>query len=200
MRTVMMSTISAAFALAGALSTGCGSEPEFPEGPPDAAPIPTPTPTPAPTPTTPTPVGCDAVQSGTFSSIFLSRAPTEVKGMEFEGGVTCGSVPEGGTVQSPTFVLQPGMCYAVLGNGLPNVTEVDLMISIDLGGAGVPPALAALAAAPLAVDSDSGAMASIGAKGNCYKWPWPIPGAVKLTVKARTGGGPIGAQIYRKKG
>lgn len=184
-----------------AASLGCGSDPEFPETPQDAAPPPVVTtpPPPASTPAPPVQPICDAVQSAAFASIFAGRAPTEAPRMELEGGVVCGVAQEGGVVQSTTYVLQPGYCYTVLGNGLPNVSELDLMFQIDLTAAGVPPALAALAAAPLAVDSDTGAMAAIGAKQNCYKWAWPIPGAVKLTLKSRTGSGPVGAQVYKKK-
>jgi hypothetical protein len=120
--------------------------------------------------------------------------------MEPEGGVVCGVVAQdGGTVTGPTFFLQPGFCYTVLGNALPNVSELDLSFMADLTAAGVPPALAALANAPIAVDSDTGAVAAIGGKGSCYKWPWPVPGAVKLVLKARIGSGPVGAQVYKKK-
>ncbi len=186
-------------ATAAIVAGGCGSEPEFPETPPPTASV---TAAPPPTNTVPTPppqTGCDAVQSAAFSSIFQGRAATEAARMELEGGPVCGTATEGGTVSGTTFFLQPGMCYAVLANGLPNVTEVDVSIVVDPTAVGVPPALAALAAAPLAVDADTGAMAGIGTK-TCYKWPWPWPGAVKVVVKARGGSGPIGAQVYRKKG
>ena len=120
--------------------------------------------------------------------------------MEPEGGVVCGLVAQdGGSVTGQTFFLQPGYCYTVLGNGLPNVSELDLSLVADLTAAGIPPAFAALASAPIAVDSDTGAMAAIGAKNNCYKWPWPFPGAVKLVVKSRIGSGAVGAQVYKRK-
>jgi hypothetical protein len=185
------------------LTTACPSEPEFPETPAPSSSIPTPPPTastppPPPPPTGPTP--CDAVQSAAFASIFQGRAAAEAPRMELEGGPVCGvTSAEGEVVNGPTFFLQPGFCYTVLGNGLPNVSELDLMLVVDPTAAGIPPALAALAAAPIAVDSDAGAMATIGAKNNCYKWPWPIPGAVKLQLKSRTGAGPVGAQVYRRK-
>jgi hypothetical protein len=181
-----------------ALSGGCGGEPEFPENPPPTATVPTPPPPTASVPTPPPQTGCDAVQTAAFSSIFQGRAGTEAARMELEGGPVCGTAAEGGTVSGNTFFLQPGMCYVVLANGLPNVTEVDVSIVVDPTAVGIPPALAALAAAPLAVDADTGAMAGIGTKG-CYKWPWPWPGAVKVVVKSRTGSGPVGAQVYRKK-
>jgi len=183
------------------VTTGCPSEPEFPETPAPTASAPPPAPTvsaPPPAPTGPTP--CDAVQSAAFSSIFQGRAAAEAPKMDPEGSPVCGVTnAEGQAVDGPTFFLQPGFCYTVLGNGLPNVSELDLMLVIDPTAAGVPPALAVLASAPIAVDSDAGAMAAIGAKNSCYKWPWPIPGAVKLQVKSRVGSGPVGAQVYRRK-
>ena len=185
---------------AAAALVACHSEPEFPETPtPDAGVQPPPVVVADAAPPPPTTTGCDGVQQAAFSSIFAGRLATEAAKMEPEGGVVCGVVPEGGVVTGPSFFLQPGYCYTVLGNSLPNVSEVDLSLLADLTAAGVPPAFAALANAPLAVDSDTGAMAAIGAK-TCYKWPWPFPGAVKLAVKARVGGGAVGAQVYKKKG
>jgi len=68
------------------------------------------------------------------------------------------------------------------------------------GGGALPPALAALNIKPvLAVDAETGPTGSIGAKQSCYQWPFPIPAAVKVTVKARTGTGPISAQLYSRK-
>lgn len=97
-------------------------------------------------------------------------------------------------------MLQPGYCYTFLGQGLPQVAEVDLQVSIDLS-TGLPPALSNMQLKPvLAVDSTTGPNATIGAKKECFKWPWPIPGAVKLEVKARMGSGPVFAQAYKKKG
>lgn len=179
----------------------CSSKPDFPETPPpDAGPPPPPVMVDAGPPPPPTPTGCDAVQSGAFASMFTGRVTAEAPRMEPEGGVVCGVVAqEGGTVTGPTFFLQPGYCYTVLGNALPNVGELDLAFVADLTAAGIPPAFAALANAPIAVDSDTGTMAAIGPKNNCYKWPWPFPGAVKLVLKARIGSGPVGAQVYKKK-
>jgi hypothetical protein len=198
--TSLRSTVVAALALSP-LSLGCGDkEPEFPENPPPTATVVAPPPPSATVATPPPAPTCDAVQSVAFQTMFAERAKTEAPRMEPEGGVVCGTVAaEGGTVSGPTFFLQPGMCYTVIANALPNVSEVDVQIVGDAAAAGVPPALATLLSAPLAVDSDTGAMATIGAKQNCYKWAWPIPAAAKLVVKARTGTGPVGAQVYRRK-
>jgi hypothetical protein len=200
--TTLRTTLILAACAASVLTAACKKEPEFPEAPPPSASVPFPPPPPTasapPPPAGPQP--CDAVQSAAFASIFVGRAPTEAMKMELEGGVVCGNVAEGESVAGPSFFVQPGMCYAVLANGLPNATEVDVQLVADPSAVGLPPAIATMLAAPLAVDMDTGSAASIGTKNNCYKWPFPIPVAVKVVVKSRAGAGPVAAQVYRKKG
>lgn len=194
-------------ALAAAL--GCGGQQEFANDmpPPDAG-----TPPPPPTapvvpedagapPPQPTTVACDGVQSLAMTTMFQGRATGEAPRMQPEGGPVCSVVPEGESVSGPTFMLQPGYCYTFLAQALPTVTEVDLQLEVDLNAGGQPaPALAALNLKPvLAVDSDTGPTAAIGAKQSCYQWPFPIPATVKLVVKARTGSGPVAAQAYSRK-
>lgn len=185
------------------MAAGCGSEPEFaPQpGPPDAGPPPPPPPPPTQTVATPAPaqpVPCSSEESVSMSTMFKGRAPTEAPKMNPEGQMLCQVVPEGQTITSPTFQLQSGMCYTFLAQALPTVTEVDLQVELDMAAGG--PALAALNLKPLlAVDSDTGAQAAVSAKGSCYQWLFPIPASVKLVAKARTGSGPVAAQVYMKK-
>ncbi len=193
-------------ALVAALTPACGSEPEFPEQP---MPAPTPmasNPAPAPTPMAstapPPPVtagACDAVQTTAFTTMLMGRATTEAPRMEQVGSLVCGVAPEGQPVNGTTLMLEQGYCYTVLGQSLPSVNELDVQIVVDLAGGGIPPALAAMAQAPLAVDNTAGQSASIGAGNNCYQWPLPIPAAVKLVLKPRSGSGPVAAQVYRRK-
>jgi hypothetical protein len=195
--------------LLAALATaamGCGAQPEFAtnDALPDAGPPPQPSasapvvPVPPPAPTV---TSCDGVQSLAMTTMFQGRSPSEAPRMQPEGGPLCSVVPEGQTVSGPTFMIQPGSCYTFLAQALPTVTEVDLQLELDLAGGGqVPPALAALSIKPvLAVDSDTGPTAAIGAKQSCYAWPFPIPATAKLVVKARTGSGPVAAQAYSRK-
>lgn len=195
-------------AAAAMATVGCGAKPEFAtnEVPPDAG-LPPPPPaasippqdTSPPPPVAPTP--CDGVQSLAMTTMFQGRATSEAPRMQAEGGPICSVVPEGQTASGPTFMLQPGSCYTFLAQALPTVTEVDLQLELDLGSGGaMPPALAALNLKPvLAVDSDTGPTAAIGAKQSCYQWPFPLPATVKLVVKARTGTGPVAAQAYSRK-
>lgn len=192
-------------ALAAVMVAACGSEPEFPEQPAPTASVPTPAPTPTPVASSPPPPPavtsgpCDVVQTTAFTTMLLARQPSEAPRMEQVGGLVCGSAPEGQAVSGPTFMLEPGYCYTVLGNALPNVSELDVQMVVDLAGGGIPPALAALAAAPVAVDNTTGPTAAVGPGQSCFQWAMPFPGAVKLVVKPRTGGGPVAAQVYRRK-
>ena len=199
----------AAMLVVAAVTTGCGGEPEFapqptpPDGGADAAPPPAPlpdasAPDAAAGPATSQP--CDATMSLALSSMFEGRRKAEAPGMEVEGSPICGVVPEGQTVVSQTFMLQPGFCYTFLGQALPNVTEVDMQLTLDTVAGGLPPAIAAMAGNPLLLqDTLTGQATSMGAKKDCYKWAFPAGGPVKLTVKARTGAGPVAAQVYKKK-
>jgi hypothetical protein len=49
------------------------------------------------------------------------------------------------------------------------------------------------------VDSETGSSASIGTKQSCYAWSFPIAGLATVTATAKTGSGPIGLQVYKKK-
>jgi hypothetical protein len=194
----------------GVLVAGCGGkEPEvaqtpYPDGgfvydagafpPPPAATVDAGPPAPTSSP-------CDSVQTLALTTMLQARQKTEAPGMQPEGAPVCGVVPEGQTVMSTSMVLQPGHCYTILANGLPNVSVVDIQLVADPSAAGLPPALAAMAGNPLlAVSTDAGVQTSIGgSKQGCYQWPWPVPGPVKIVLKARNGSGPIAAQAYSKK-
>jgi hypothetical protein len=139
------------------------------------------------------------VQSLALTTMIQGRAGADAPNMKPEGGQLCMVVPEGQAAQTQTMMLEPGHCYTVLAQGAGGVTEVDLAMTLDTSTA-LPPALAALAANPqLAVDQESGSSASIGPKQSCYQWPFPLPGMVKISAKARTGTGPVALQVYKKK-
>jgi hypothetical protein len=192
------------FIAAGAL--GCGSNPQvapepYNDGGIDAAPLPPPPPpvdTGAPPPPQAGP--CDPVQTLAITTTLQGRTAAEAPSMQPEGGLVCGIVPDGQSVNGPMFLLQQGYCYTFLGQSLPPVTEIDMQLEFELGsGAQIPPAFAAMAQRPLLVDTESGEKAAMATKQNCYVWPWPIPGQVKLVVKSRAGSGPVAAQAYKKK-
>jgi len=196
-----------AVVFAAALLPSCGKKPEFPEAPPPSAstqnppPPPTPVATGTTAPATPPPAAntaCDAVQTTAFTTMIGARQMAEAPKMEQLGALVCGVVGEGQTVSGPTFMLEQGYCYTVLGNALPNVSELDVAISVDLTGGVLPPAMAGMQP-QIAVDNTTGTSAAINPGKDCYQWVLPIPAAVKLTVKPRMGSGPVSAQVYRRK-
>jgi len=190
-------------ALGAAWVAGCNEKPADPPPQPmmdagtDAAPVVTAPPTP------PAPVAgpCDAVQLAAMTTMFQGRAATEAPGMQPEGAPTCNVLPEGQPASSQIFMLQQGFCYTILGASLPAVSELDMQLEIDMAGGGaMPPALAALNIKPiLLTDTEAGPNGSMAAKQACYQWAFPIPAAVRVTMKSRTGSGAMAAQVYKKK-
>jgi hypothetical protein len=110
--------------------------------------------------------------------------------MKEDGTAVGGMLQEGGEL-TQEFMLMPGKCYTILGQGLPPIAELDMTLSAKPLVPGLPPAV-------LAADSTTGPSASIGAGKNCYKNPFPIAANVILSVKATKGSGPAGAQVYSK--
>lgn len=191
--------------IAGAI-VGCNGSAKFAETPmpPDGGvamlqpPPPPPTTVDAgpPAPAAPTP--CDAVQSLAMSTAIQGRATADAPGMKPEGGAICAVAPEGQPYVGPTFLLQAGHCYTVVGQSLPGVTQLDMQLELDMSAGG--PAIAALGIKPvLAVSTDTGTQAAIGAKTACVQWAFPLPAPVHVVLKARNGSGPVAAQVYAKK-
>ena len=178
----------------------CGGDAHPTPPPPGPPPLP-PVMTAAPPPPVATP--CDAVQSSAMTAAIQARAASEAPGMKPEGVPLCGIVTEGGEVSSAAIMLEQGYCYTVLGEGLPPIAEVDMLLRLDLQpAAGMPvfPPLVALGQSPLMVDTMQGLHAGMGLKNACYQWTFPMPAQAKIIVKSSKGGpGPVAAQLYRKK-
>ena len=162
--------------------------------PPMGAPTPAaaPMPAPAPAPGAPAPASgaADAATAAAVRLALQPRAATEAKGMKEDGAAIGGMLQEGGEL-TQEFMLMPGKCYTVLGQGLPPIAELDLSLAAK-------PLLPALPPAVLAADQTTGPASSIGAGKNCYKNPFPVAAPVILTLKATKGSGPAGAQVYSK--
>jgi hypothetical protein len=172
----------------GAYPQQPGAYPQQPNtGMPPGAPAPAPTVASAPAPQS---GAADAATAAAVRLALQPRAATEAKGMKEDGAAIGGMLQEGGQL-TQEFMLMPGKCYTVLGQGLPPIAELDLNLSAK-------PLLPALPPAVLAADSTTGPSASIGAGKNCYKNPFPLAAAVILTLKATKGSGPVGAQVYSK--
>ena len=125
--------------------------------------------------------------SAATGPLFL-LAQTDAQGMNKEGAVVAGNFQNGQTLES-SFQLNPGKCYTVLAVGA-GITEMDVSIVLATSIPGM--------SSVLAQDSGSGATASLGGKGNCYKWSAPLAAPAKWVMKARTGQGVAAGQLYSK--
>jgi hypothetical protein len=198
-RTILGVALSAATA-----ALGCHTEPP---PPPPPAPLPPPVQPVGPVAPGPgVPAGaCDQAQLLASTTSMQARAAAEAPGMKPEGAPVCGVVGEGQTVVGPIFILEPGYCYTVLGQSLPPVGQMEMVLQADLGaaaGALLPAGMtgmAQMAQSPVLVSTTPGERVSMGEKQSCYQWAFPLPGTVKLILKSRMGGGPMAAQVYRKK-
>jgi hypothetical protein len=115
-------------------------------------------------------------------------ANQEAPGMQREGGVVAAQFQEGQTFEQQVQ-LQPGKCYTVLAVGA-GISEMDITLIALTPLPGASPVLAQ--------DSGSGAQASLGGRGNCYKWSWPMGVQAKYILKATRGSGMAAAQLYIK--
>jgi hypothetical protein len=134
--------------------------------------------------------GADAATAAAVRLALGPRAANEAKGMKEDGNAIGGMLAEGGAL-TQEFMLMPGKCYTILGQGLPPVAELDMQLLAK-------PLMPSLPPAVLAADQTQGPSASIGSGKNCYKNPFPVAAPVILTLKATKGGGPAGAQVYSK--
>jgi hypothetical protein len=59
--------------------------------------------------------------------------------------------------------------------------------------------MANMAQGTVLVSTTPGERVSMAEKQGCFQWGFLVPATVKLVLKARTGGGPVAAQVFRKK-
>jgi len=108
--------------------------------------------------------------------------------MAKEGPTVAGNFQTGQTLESQ-FSFQPGKCYTVVAVGA-GPTEVDIEMQYVTPIPGLNPSIGH--------DSQKGAQASIGGKGNCLKPLSPMATNAKFIVRAVSGAGLIAAQLYSK--
>lgn len=118
----------------------------------------------------------------------MAYAQQEAPGMTREGQVAAGNFKEGQTLEQP-FQMLPNKCYTVLAVGA-GVAEVDISI---VAVTPIPQA-----SGVLAQDQGTGSSASLGGRGNCYKWPWPVGINAKYVIRATRGQGIAAGQLYSK--
>ncbi len=117
-----------------------------------------------------------------------AMAGTEAPGMKAEGPPFAGQFQPGQVLEQQTQIL-PGKCYTVLAAGA-GVTEVDITLVALTPIPGMSPVLAQ--------DSGTGANASLGGRGNCYRWTAPVGVNAKIVLKATAGQGIVAGQLYSK--
>jgi hypothetical protein len=118
----------------------------------------------------------------------MAFAIQEAPNMNREGGIIAGQFREGQTLEQP-MQLSPNKCYSVLAVGA-GPQEVDISIVAVTPIPSTSPVLAS--------DSTNGPNASLGGRGNCYRWQAPIGINAKYVVKSTRGMGIIAAQLYSK--
>jgi hypothetical protein len=133
-----------------------------------------------------TPIDPNLASAATFPLNAL--AGSEAAGMAKEGPTVAGQFSEGQILEQQ-FQMLPGKCYTVLAVGA-GIQEMDIQIFAvtpvpNLNGA-------------LAQDSGSGASASLGGRGNCFKWQWPVGINAKYVLRATRGQGVAAGQLYVK--
>ena len=108
--------------------------------------------------------------------------------VSLSAAIDYGQFQEGQTHEVP-LQLQVGKCYTVLAVGA-GIQEVHIVL---------------YAATPipgqfqeLARDSGNGSQASLGGRGNCYRYPWPIAAQGKYVMKATRGAGVAAGALYVK--
>jgi len=198
MGTATKQILGLTLSIAASACSGCNSHPA-PK--PMLAPLPPSMPVPPPLP--PQPLPCDQAQFLATSTAMQARAAAEAPGMKPEGTPICGQAAPGQVVPGPMFVLEPGYCYTFLGQSLPPVVEMEMVLQLDATGAAgafLPPnmtGLANMAQTQLLVSTTPGERVSMAAGQSCYVGG--LPGPVKMMLRARNGSGPIAGQVFRKK-
>jgi hypothetical protein len=127
---------------------------------------------------------------GALTTVLAQRIASDARGMTAEGPPLGGMFKQGDTLHLP-LTLQSGRCYTFIAvsNSIGDI-DIDLMFAAAAGSPLPPMAVAR--------DAMAGPIAVIGAGGNCFKNPAPIPLPVIAVVRATTGSGPALAQPFSK--
>ncbi len=114
-------------------------------------------------------------------------AASDAQGMAADGQSFAGQFQEGQTLEQP-INIQAGKCYTIVAMGM-GIQQLDIQLVAQQ---------APLPAVVLAQSNTTGAQASLGGKGQCFRNPLPIGGPGKVVVKATRGAGMAAAQVFVK--
>ena len=114
-------------------------------------------------------------------------AASDAQGMSADGQSFAGQFQEGQTLEQP-LNIQAGKCYTIVAMGA-GIQQLDIQLVAQQ---------APLPAVVLAQSNTTGAQASLGGKGQCFRNPLPIGGPGKVVIKATRGAGMAAAQVFVK--
>jgi hypothetical protein len=115
--------------------------------------------------------------------------PQETQGMQALTEVVAGQFQQGQVLEQQ-FQMTPGKCYAALAVGA-GIQEMKIQFIALQPIPGVQNPV-------VAEDQTAGATAKLGARGQCYKWPWPVGVTTKVVYTAVTGQGVAAGRVYIK--
>jgi len=118
----------------------------------------------------------------------MQMAASQAPGMQKAGPVVAGNFKPGQTLETTTQLL-PGKCYTILAVGA-GIQELDINLIALTPIPGMSPELAR--------DNGTGANASLGGGGNCFKLPVPFGVNAKWIMTAKSGSGLAAGQMYVK--
>jgi hypothetical protein len=114
-------------------------------------------------------------------------AASDAQGMSADGQSFAGQFQEGQTLEQ-AINIQAGKCYTIVAMGA-GIQQLDIQLVAQQ---------APLPAVVLAQSNTTGAQASLGGKGQCFRNPLPIGGPGKVVIKATRGAGMAAAQVFVK--
>jgi hypothetical protein len=159
-----------------------------PGAPPGGGGSPSPGPSPSPGGSTGAATPIDPNVANVATVPLLAFSQQEAPGMTREGPVVAAQFKEGQTLEQAIQIL-PGKCYTVLAVGA-GISEMDISLVATTPLPGASPVLAQ--------DQGSGASASLGGRGQCFKWSLPVGINAKFILKASRGSGIAAGQLFVK--
>lgn len=117
-------------------------------------------------------------------------APHVPEGAVPVGSLVAGQFAQGQSLREP-LTMNPGACYTVVAVAAAPVTEVDLALTPAVSVPGFNPTAAK--------DPETGLVATIGKKPNCFRWALPAAGSMTLTLTVAAGQGVAAAEVYEKR-
>jgi hypothetical protein len=156
------------------------------------------TPTASPPPLSPPPVVVTSVGPATpvepakasfADPLIQAMAVVDARGFWPDGSAFAAQFQQGQTLEQ-TFNAVPGKCYVAFGVGQ-GITQLDITASTISPSPMIPSVI-------VATSTTSGPVASIGGGGACVRFPLPVGGPFKITLRATSGSGIAVGRIFSR--